>query len=424
MMERFDTVVIGAGQAGLAISHYLTLQNRDHVILEKRRIGEAWRSEKWDSFTLVTPNWMLRLPGFAYEGKNPDGFLSHDEVIEYLEDYAATFNPLIRLGVEVLSLESNPLNDGFVIRTTKGMLEANNVVVAVGLFQKPMIPDFSSQLSHHIYQLPSSQYRNPNELPDGAVLVVGSGQSGCQIAEELVQSGRKVYLSTGSTGRMPRRYRGKDIYWWTEKMGPLDQPVDNLLSPAARFASTPHVSSGHGGRALNPHQFVLDGVTLLGRLRTAVGSKVSIAGDLMENLVQSDAFTAALTAEIDKFIEIFRIEAPANDLPRLWAGYTSQIIKELDLDSVGIKSIIWATGYTFDFSWIQLPIFDVFGYPVQRRGITAQPGLYFVGLPWLHTLKSGLIAGVGDDAAHIAAHLADRAYRKQELRQIHESIFP
>ncbi|HLU08049.1 MAG TPA: NAD(P)/FAD-dependent oxidoreductase, partial [Oceanobacillus sp.] len=214
MTERFETIIVGAGQAGLAISYYLSQRKRDHVLLERRSIGEAWRSEKWDSFTLVSPNWTLQLPGFAYAGDDPDGFLSRDAVVHYLEDYARLFNPPVRTGIEVTCLE-----DGFRVHTNQGMFEAANVVIATGPFQKPNIPAFSTKIASHIHQLHSRQYRNPQALPEGAVLVVGSGQSGCQIAEELYQQGRKVYLSTGSAIRLPRRYRGKDIFWWAKELG-------------------------------------------------------------------------------------------------------------------------------------------------------------------------------------------------------------
>ncbi len=407
MAERIDTVIIGGGQTGLATSYHLTQQKREHVILEKRRIGEAWRSAKWDSFTLVSPNWTIQLPGFAYEGDDPEGYLTRDEVVQYLEDYVRLFNPPVRNGIEVTCIQGT--EDGFFVETDHGLFEATNVVIATGAFQKPRIPAYSSKIASHIVQLHSSQYRNPQQLPPGAVLVVGSGQSGCQITEELYQQGRKVYLCTGRAGRVPRRYRGKDIFQWGDALGMFDQTVDKLDSPAERFEANPQLTGRDGGRALNLHQFALDGVTLLGHLQDAGGSKVLMAGDLLENLASVDKREAEFKKGVNGYIEQSGIQSPEDHTPELRTGYDCEIIRELDLDAAGITSIIWAAGYIFDFSWIQFPIFDEFGYPVHQRGITAQPGLYFAGLLWLHKSKSNLFYGIGEDTAHIAAHIAQRA---------------
>lgn len=407
MSERFETVVVGAGQAGLAVSYYLTQKEREHVVLERRRIGEAWRSEKWDSFTLVSPNWTLQLPGFAYAGDDPDGFLTREAVVQYLEDYVRLFKPPVRTGIEVTCIEGG--RAGFQVHTNQDIFEAANVVIATGPFQKPRIPEFSSRIASHIHQLHSSAYRNPQALPAGAVLVVGSAQSGCQIAEELYQQGRKVYLSTGRAIRMPRRYRGKDLFWWADKLGIFDKTVDTLESPEERFAANPHLTGRDGGRTLNLHQFALDGVTLLGHLQDASGTHLSIAGDLMDNLASADKASAELKKGIDGFIEAAGMQAPEEHEPELRAGYDCEVITELDLDTSGITIIIWATGYTRDFGWIQYPVFDEGGFPVHQRGVTSQPGLYFVGLQWLHKPKSSLFLGLADDAAYIVEHLASRA---------------
>lgn len=329
MAERIDTVVIGGGQAGLSTSYHLTEQKREHVVLEKDRVRESWKSKKWDSFTLVTPNWQLRLPGFAYDGEDPDDFLTRDEVAQYVDDFAAMFDPPVRLGVEASSIEKGYNGGGLKVKANAGELEADNVVVASGTFQRPNIPDFSQQISPDVVQMHSSLYRNPESLPAGAVLVVGGGQSGCQIAEELYQSGRKVSLCTSNTRRAPRRYRGKDFTWWLDKMGVIDDTVDDL-------------------------------------------------------------------------------DSPEEDQPELRAGYEVERITDLDLKAAGIKTIIWATGYDFDYSWVKFPIWDEFGYPVQERGVTQAPGLYFSGLHWIHTLKSGLFIGIGDDTAHVVEHIEGR----------------
>jgi putative flavoprotein involved in K+ transport len=409
MAERIDTVVIGGGQAGLAISYYLAQQGREHVVLEKDRPGESWRSRKWDSFTLVTPNRQMKLPGFAYDGDAPGGFLKRDEVVDYIDDYVALFDPPLRLGVGATSVAENASGDGFLVETDAGDLEANNVVVATGTFQRPNIPAFSQRIIPAVAQMHSSQYRNPEQLRPGAVMVVGSGQSGCQITEELYQSGRDVYLCTSDAPRAPRRYRGRDFTWWLIEMGVLERTVDQLESPSARFSPNPHVTGKDGGHTLNLHQFALDGVTLLGRLEDAAGSQVRLADDLRENLAKADKAAAEMKKGIDKFIEKSGIDAPQDNERELRAGFDTEEIEELDLQSAGIKTLIWATGYDFDFGLVKFPIWDEFGYPVQERGVTNQDGLYFLGLHWLHTLKSGLFLGIADDAAYVADQIADRS---------------
>lgn len=416
MPEQIETIVIGAGQAGLATSYYLSQHGQPHLILEKARIGEAWRSGKWDSFTLVTPNWTLRLPGYPYQGRDADGFLTRDEVIEYLEGYAAHFKPPLRTGVEVKSVEG--AGEGFVVETSSGSFEARNVVVATGSFQRPKIPPFAAQIAPHVVQLHSSEYRNPQQLPAGAVLVIGGGQSGCQIADELRRQGRTVYLSTGKAGILPRRYRGHDIFWWAEKIGLLDSPVSKLPSPGARFAANPQLTGNHGGESLNVHRLASRGVRLLGRATGASGTMVQFAGDLRENLAFADKFAAELKQELDKVIVESGMDVPPDDEPLLRDGYDAEVITELDLDAAGITSIIWASGYRFDFSWINFPIYDEYGYPRQEGGVTAQPGLYFVGLQWLRALKSSLLVGVGEDAAHVVADIV----RRSELASVESEM--
>jgi putative flavoprotein involved in K+ transport len=407
MTERINTVVIGAGHAGLAVSYCLTHQNREHVVLERDRIGEAWRSGKWDSFTLVSPNWTLRLPGFHYDGDDPDGYFTRDEVVQYLEDYVRLFNPPVRTGITVECVRG--VADGLLVETNHGDVIADDVIIATGAFQKPRIPAYASQIAPHIHQIHTSQYRKPDDLPPGAVLIVGSGQSGCQITEELCQQGRKVYLCTGKTRRIPRRYRGQEIFRWIEALGLFDKTVDELDSPSERFLPNPQLTGKDGGRSLNLHQFALDGVTLLGRLRYADGSTLSIADDLIDNLAASDKPDTEMRKAIDSYIKKNGLEVPLEDpAPPLRAGYECEVITELDMDRADITSIVWAAGYTCDFNWIKFPIFDEYGYPVHQRGVTAQPGLYFVGLQWLRNLKSSLLYGIGDDAEHIATHIASR----------------
>jgi putative flavoprotein involved in K+ transport len=263
-------------------------------------------------------------------------------------------------------------------------------------------------MSARVTQLHSSRYRNPQGLTPGAVLVVGSAQSGCQIAQELYRSGRRVYLSIGSAGRVPRRYRGKDIYEWMHLTGFLDRTAHQLPSPQARFAGNPHVSGRDGGQNLNLHQFARDGVVLLGRLVGARDGVIVLNPDLKENLAKADKVEAELVKMIDGFIQKTGLDAPEEDLPVLRDGFAAEEVTELSLQSAGITTVIWARGYSFDFSLVKLPVLDADGYPLQRRGATAYPGLYFVGLPWLNKFKSGHLIGVGEDAGFIASAIAAR----------------
>ncbi len=405
-----ETIIIGGGQAGLATSYWLKQHGRDNLVLEKAdRPGSAWR-QRWDSFTLVTPNWSFRLPGSDYGQADPHGFMGRDQIVASFEDYVARHELTIRFATEATAVEVRANGAGYLVRCADGTaVEAINVVIASGSFQHPQKPAFTTGLSPGITQLHSGSYRNPRMLPEGAVLVVGSGQSGAQIAEELYQNGRTVYLCVGSAGRAQRRYRGRDCWEWLSLNGFLDRTVDKLPSPRARFAGNPHISGRDGGHTLNLHQFARDGVRLLGRLRNIEDNRLTLAPDLHESLTRGDQFEVQLLKMIDAYIERTGIDAPVEELPQLRDGFSVESITELDLSAAGVTSVLWALGYGFDFGLVKLPVFDSDGYPIQERGVTAQPGLYFVGLNWLHSQKSGLLQGVGDDAAHIAAHIVAHA---------------
>lgn len=406
--QRIETVVIGAGQAGLAISYHLTRAGCAHIVLEKAVLpANAWRHQRWDSFTLVTPNFQVRMPGAEYDGPEPYGFMSRAQVIEYLETYAARFQLPVRCAVEVRSVE--PLHGEYHVVTSAGAVRAANVVVATGLYQAPKIPRFGSALPPGIRQLHSMQYRNPAALPSGAILVVGTGQSGAQIAEELYQSGRKVFLSIGSAGRVPRRYRGRDINDWLTRVGLFDTKVQELKSPADKFAAHPQISGKNGGQSLNLHRFAHDGVQLLGHARGCSGGQVLIAPDLHATLGKVDQFEIDTLRMIDKYIANTGLSALADSVPQLRDGYEQPQITSLDLDAHGISCVLWATGYSFDFRFVRLPVADADGYPVQDRGVTPFAGLYFLGMPWLYSRRSGLLFGVGDDAAFLAERVAARA---------------
>jgi putative flavoprotein involved in K+ transport len=411
MTEQVEVVIIGGGQAGLALSYYLTRQGRTHLVLEQGRVGEVWRSERWDSFTLNTPNWMTRLPGFPYQGDDPDGFLPREDIVAYLEQYAASFHAPLQCGVRVTAVRQQPGGDGYLVDAEEITVKARNIVLATGAYPKPKLPTASAALSVDICQLHTSEYRNPQMLPSGAVLVVGTGQSGCQIAEELHESGRQVYLSTSSCGRAPRRYRGKDSTWWLSRLGFFDRTLDQLPSPTAKFACNPHVSGNHGGHDINLRQFARQGMILLGHVQAAQGKQMILAPDLEENLTKADAFAAQITQGIDEYIKRTGMDVAANNTIREvppTGALTAKPILTLDLQSAGINTIIWATGYKLDFGWMHLPVFDQTGYPVHQRGVTAYPGLYFLGLHWLYKTKSALLYGVGEDAAFIASAIAER----------------
>ena len=421
MLQRIDTVIVGGGQAGLAISYYLSQEGREHVVLERApAIANAWRNERWDSFTLVTPNFQVQMPGAEYNGSDPDGFMSRAEIVDYFDNYVERFRLPVQCGVEVFSVEK--VGDEYVVRTSERNYEAENVVIATGLYQSPKIPAFATEIPPSVLQLHSMEYKNPSTLPEGAVLVVGTGQSGAQIAQELYQSGRKVYLSIGSAGRVPRRYRGKDINDWFTRMGMFDAKVEELKSAADKFHPHPQISGKNGGQSLNLHQFARDGVILLGHVRDAHEGRLILAPDVKKTLATVDEFEINALKKIDDHISRVGLAAPTEDIPRLLDGYKQEELTELNLQRVGISTVIWATGYVFDFSLVNLPVLDSDGYPIQKRGVTRYPGLYFLGLPWLYSRRSGILFGVGDDAAYLALHIlardSDRAVLHPSMREV------
>jgi putative flavoprotein involved in K+ transport len=405
--KEIETVIVGGGQAGLAVSYYLKLRFRDHVVLEQaEKAANAWRNHRWDSFTLNTPNWQSQLQGGGMPGNDPDGYLTRDEVVTYFEHYVEQNQLPVQYGVRATAIK--PSVFGFSVETNAGCFRAKNVVVATGVYQQPRIPRFTGALSPNILQLHSDSYRNSDSLPPGAVFVVGSAQSGAQIAEELYQSGRQVYLSVSRAGRVPRRYRGKDVNWWSNALGLYDRTVGELKSPRERFDSKPHISGTKGGHTINLHQFARDGVILVGRVMELDNTKVRLARDLHKNLAAGDQFEANVAAKIDRYVEEHGVVIPEEVLPKFTAGFEQPERDELDLKQAKINSVIWATGYSFDFSLVRLPILDAEGYPIQRRGVTSYPGLYFVGMPWLHNARSGLIFGVSEDAGYVASHISMR----------------
>jgi len=404
MASFIDTIVVGGGQAGLAVSWQLKKAGREHIVLDRGRIGDTWRG-RWDSFCLVTPNHLCRLPGFPYDGDDPHGFMGRDEIVAYIERYAASFDPPIRSGVEVRRISKADGPGRFDLDTSDGGYRATNLIVTVGTHQHPKAPSWRRDLPDGVLGLHTRDYRNPAQLPEGAVLVVGSGQSGCQVADDLMRDGRETHLCVGRAGRLPRRYRGRDILDWDLATGHLETPVDqHPKGEAVRFRAHPHLTGRDGGRTIDLRRMALDGVRLHGKALGVEGGRLRIAGDLAETLDEVDRYCQAEMDGIDTFIAETGLDAPPEAIrPVDWRPEPEAPF--LDLIAAGVSTVIFATGFRFDFSWIDLPVFDQRGYPRYRRGVTEAPGLYFCGLHWMHTQGSGLFFGVGRDAEHVVGHL-------------------
>jgi len=409
----YSVLIIGGGQAGLSMSYCLKQRGIDHLIFEKHRLAEAWRSKRWDSFCLVTPNWQCTLPGFAYAGDDPKGFMVKDQIVDYIESYARSFQPPLHEGVEVSRLRRHDCG-GFIVTTSMGEFTADQVVVATGGYQTSSLPRLSERFSGGFNQLHSSNYKNADALPPGAVLVVGSGQSGCQIAEDLHLAGRQVHLCIGSAPRTARRYRGKDVVEWLHDMRYYDKPIHEHPDMDRVRAKTNHYVTGRdGGRDIDLRKFALEGMQLHGRLLEVRDGKLFFGTDLKQNLDSADATAENIKTAIDQFIAANGISAPVE--PRytpLWEPADEPL--ELDLAASGITTIIWSMGYGTDYRWIELPIFNGKGYPSHERGVTSLPGVYFIGLPWQYTWGSGRFSGVARDAWYLADCIEGNAAREEE----------
>lgn len=406
-IAHYPVAVIGGGQAGLSISWHLTRSGIAHIVFEKQRAGHAWRAERWDTFCLVTPNWQCQLPGFPYQGADPHGFMLRDEIIAYLDAYVASFYPPLREGVAVRRLHADAQR-GFTLEAADGLYTADQVVIAAGGYQIPVIPRCAEKLPDHIVQISSAAYRNPDQLPDGAVLVVGSGQSGCQIAEDLHLAGRQVHLCVGDAPRVARRYRGKDVVEWLHLMGYYDLPVhEHPLREGVRDKTNHYVTGRDGGRDIDLRQRAREGMELYGRLLDVKGDRLVLDDDLALCLDQADQVSESIKTSIDGFIAKKGIAAPEE--PRYRPVWTPPGERPaLDYRAAGIGSVIWCIGFRTDYSWIDLPVFNGRGQPVHVRGITPVPGAYFLGLPWLYTWGSGRFSGVARDAEHLAEHILAR----------------
>ena len=399
-----DVVVVGAGQAGLAASYYLRAFGVEHVVLERGRVAESWRSQRWDSFTLVTPNWMTRLPGYQMDAGAAAAFIPRDAVVGLLEGFAIGLP--VREGTEARSVTA--AGGGYQVITPAQEFCARAVVIAGGGQRVPVIPPLAAALPAEIHQCDAGRYRSPAALPPGAVLVVGGGQSGAQIADELAAAGREVLLATSRVARVPRRSRGRDVHEWSVELGLYDQATEAVTDPAEFREPHPMLSGARGGHTLALQQLARDGVRLLGRLMGAEDTKLMFAADLAENMRYADRRAAAFRRAVDSYVTDAGIVAapPDTDAAERPLASIPEAPLALDMRAEGISSVVWCTGFAPDTGWVHVPVLRADGLPAHHRGVTASPGLYVVGYPWLSTRGSGILYGVAADAARIAQHIA------------------
>jgi len=406
--EHIETVIIGGGQAGLAMSYHLSRLNCEHVVLERHRVAERWRTERWDGLIFQSPNWNIHLPGFAFAAE-AEAFASRDDVVRFIEDYAAFVRPPLRCGVTVTTLRPKSGSRRLLVETNVGPIEANNVVIATGPYHRPADP---LPIAPSLVQMHSSRYRNPDLLPPGAVLVIGSGNSGTQITDELNRAGRKVYLSVSSHSRAPRRYRGRDYIWWHKAMGDTDRTVDQR-----RIGRPTSLLSGvAGGHEVELRQLARAGVTLLGRVLGEHNNTLSIAADLRDKLERGDASLATFLRRAEEHAAQKQLDLASPEQRQALSDPKDVTDPILRLDISRFSSIIWANGFRYDFDWVELPIFAAGPeswkrIPVHKRGVTSVPGVYVLGLKWLYTFKSALLHGVGEDAEYLAEQIAGARQR-------------
>ncbi|MFY0647291.1 flavin-containing monooxygenase [Sulfitobacter geojensis] len=409
-VETIDTLVVGGGQAGIAMSEHLSNAGISHLVLERARIAERWRSERWDSLVANGPAWHDRFPNMEFAKDGPDDFPSKHNVVEYFENYATMINAPIRCGVEVTEVREQTGGPGFIVTTSAGQIEALNVVAATGPFQRPAIPPVIPA-DADVVQMHSTAYRNPDQLTKGAVLVVGAGSSGGQIADELLRAGRQVYLSVGPHDRPPRSYRGRDFVWWLGVLGKWDAAA---MTPGTEHV-TISVSGAHGGQTVDFRRYGARGMTLVGMTDRYENGILHFAKDVAENIAHGDANYLSVLDEADAYVTQQGLDLPEEPQARDLAPDPDCVLNpilELDLAKAGITTVIWATGFTVDYSWLKQDVFDATGRPIHQRGVTTAPGVYFLGLPWQSRRGSAFIWGVWHDARYLADQIAiQRAYR-------------
>lgn len=413
----YPVIIIGGGQAGLSVSYYLQEQNIDHLILEKNSMMHGWKHERWDSFTLVTPNWQCDLPGHPYDGDDPKGFMKRDQIINYLDRFIEKIAPCVEEGVRVEQVTTDE-NGLYYISTSKGHYTADQVVVASGGYHIPIIPRMAERIPNTINQVHSAQYKHPDQLSEGAILVVGSGQSGAQIAEDLHLAGRKVFLATGDAPRVARVYRGKDVVEWLDDMGYYDMSVDeHSLGKNVRNNTNHYVTGRDGGRDIDLRLFSKEGMELFGLMTDYQNGELHFQPNLTDNLDKADHTYNNINKRIDQWITQQKIttkEGPSTYRPQ-WEPQQERT--KLTLEDSGITTILWCIGYSPDFSWLDSAVFNGQGHPKHHRGVSPQDGLYFIGLPWLHTWGSGRFSGVKHDAKYLVQHMSDYKRSQNKLTE-------
>ena len=410
-MGTTETIIVGGGQAGLAMSRCLTDRGVEHVILERGRVAERWRTERWDTLRLLTPRWQSRLPGWRYRGPDPDGFMTKAEVVTYLDEYARSFRAPLHTGVAVTRVHGR--GDSFEVQTDAGGWESSNVVIATGYCARAAVPGFAAELASDFDQLVPTQYRNPRQLRAGGVLVVGASATGIQLASEIARTGRQVILAVGSHTRMPRRYRGRDIMAWLDEMGVLAETADQVPDiQASRRQPSLQLVGNEAGGSLDLQVVQQHGVRIAGRMTGASGHQAYFSDDLADSIGHAERKMHGMLDRIDLHLSCLRLTRafPVEPRPRAVAVPTAP--RAVNLRDRGVNTVVWATGFRREYPWLQIPVLDAKGEIIHRGGVTARPGLYVLGLHFMRRRNSAFLDGVGADAADLTEHLIQNRARR------------
>jgi putative flavoprotein involved in K+ transport len=425
-MRRTDVVIVGGGQAGLAMSRCLSDQRIDHVVLERGQVAERWRRERWDSLRLLTPNWMTRLPGFQYDGSDADGFMTANELVGLLQKYAGSFSAPVETDASVDAIELDAFDETFLVTTTRGMWQTRNIVLATGYSDRPLVPAMAIGLDGGVQQVVPGEYRNPAALPGGGVVVVGASATGIQLADEIQASGRQVVLSTGQHLRVPRRYRGRDIMWWLDRAGILDETEESVYDvETSRQAPSFQLVGRPDHATLDLRRLRRAGVLVVGRLTTIDGHRLRFDDDLVKTTAAADVKLASLLSRLDRVADSTGLRGLVGEpepFEPLWPAFVDAPT-DLDLRAAGIDSVVWATGYRRTYPWLKVPLLDARGELRHDGGVTPCAGVYAIGLPFQRTRKSAFIDGVGADARVLAGHIAARL-RQHGRRDISTAMHP